>query len=95
MSQKKWWVVALLEDFKNAEVLLVVSLKNRRQGIGTALLVESEEKLKELGVKRASILPLKEGAYAFLVKNGYQYVGHVKQEIGEQFVVAEMEKKLR
>lgn len=30
----------------------------------------------------------------FLAKNDYQYVGHAKEEVGERFVAAPMEKRL-
>lgn len=86
--------ICLLEDFKRAEIFIAVSLKNRKQGIGTALLAESEEILKELGIKVAGILPRSKGAYEFLAKNDYQYVGHVKEEVGGRFVAAPMEKRL-
>lgn len=86
--------VALMENHKNAEILLVVSFKHRRKGVGTGLLHETEERLRELGVEKASLLPLNKGAHEFLVKNGYHYVGDVEQRVGGQFVVAYMEKRL-
>ena len=86
--------VALLEDHENAELLIAVPFKYRKQGIGGALLEESEKRLKELEVKRSSILPLTPNARDFLRNRGYHYSGDVEQRVGEEFVVAPMEKIL-
>ncbi|MEM3555104.1 MAG: GNAT family N-acetyltransferase [Candidatus Micrarchaeia archaeon] len=85
--------VSIIENHKNAEILTAVSLLHRRQGVGSALLRKNEEELRRMGVERAVILPLTAGAYEFLRKQGYHYVGDVEQRV-EGFVVAYMEKQL-
>jgi len=86
--------VALLENHKSAELLIAVSFRYRKQGIGGALLEESEKRLRELEVKKSSILPLNPTAHDFLRNRGYHYSGDVEQRVGGEFVVAPMEKTL-